>query len=68
MRDWFEVVARWGTALGVIAIVPVVGWLVAPLAQLAAAIFIAVTINNNIATRQGWHDQFADGTSVVKIG
>lgn len=56
------------TALGVIAIVPVVGWLIAPLAQLAAAIFIAVTINNNIATRQGWHDQFADGTSVVKIG
>lgn len=56
------------TALGIIAVVPFVGWFLAPLAQLAAVIFIAVTINNNTSTRQGWHDEFAGGTSVVKIG
>lgn len=43
-------------------IVPVIGGLV----TLAAAIFILVTINNNTATRQGWHDEFAGGTSVLK--
>lgn len=43
-------------------IVPVLGGLVV----LAAAIYILVTINNNTATRQGWHDEFAGGTSVIK--
>ena len=47
-----------------LTIIPFLGWLL----QLAAAIYIAVTINNNTQTRQGWHDQFADGTSVIKIG
>lgn len=47
-----------------LAIIPLVGWLL----QLAAAIYIIVTINNDTATRQGWHDEFADGTRVVKVG
>jgi uncharacterized RDD family membrane protein YckC len=47
-----------------LGIVPILGGL----AYLAAAIYIAVTINNNTTTRQGWHDEFADGTSVIKIG
>lgn len=46
----------------VVGVIPVVGTLVA----LAAAIYIIVTINNNTATRQGWHDEFAGGTSVIK--
>ncbi len=55
-------------ALGVLAVIPVLGWLLSSLAQLAAVIMIAVTINNNTATRRGWHDEFAGGTSVVKVG
>lgn len=47
-----------------VAIIPLVGWLL----QIAAAIYIIVTINNNTQTRQGWHDEFADGTRVVKVG
>lgn len=47
-----------------LTIIPFVGWL----AQLAVTIYIAVTINNNVTTRQGWHDEFADGTKVIKIG
>jgi len=44
-----------------LAIIPFLGGL----AQLAAAIYIAVTINNS-ASRIGWHDTFAGGTQVVK--
>lgn len=55
-------------ALGLIGIIPVVGGLLAWLAQLAAVIGIAVTINNNTQTRQGWHDEFADATHVIKVG
>lgn len=44
-----------------LAIVPFLGGL----AELAAAIYIAVTINNSV-TRTGWHDTFAGGTKVVK--
>jgi uncharacterized RDD family membrane protein YckC len=47
-----------------LGIVPILGGL----AYLVAVIYIAVTINNNTTTRQGWHDEFADGTSVIKIG
>jgi uncharacterized RDD family membrane protein YckC len=43
---------------------PIIPWL-GSLAQLAAAIYIAVTINNS-ATRTGWHDEFAGGTKVIK--
>jgi uncharacterized RDD family membrane protein YckC len=52
--------------LGVLGIVPIIGGLIGGLLQLAAVIYIAVTINNNVATRQGWHDEFAGGTRVVK--
>lgn len=47
-----------------LSIIPLLGGLL----QLAAAIYIIVTINNNTQTRQGWHDEFAGGTKVIKIG
>lgn len=43
-----------------LGVLPVIGWLL----QLAAAIYIMVTINND-PQRRGWHDQFA-GTTVTK--
>ncbi len=43
-----------------LSIVPFLGGL----AQLAVAIYIAVTINK---TGTGWHDEFAGGTRVVKV-
>ncbi len=46
-----------------LSIVPIIGGL----AQLAAAIYIAVTINQSI-TNAGWHDTFAGGTRVVEAG
>lgn len=49
-------------------IVPLVGWIFGPIAMLAAVIMIAVTINNDTVNRQGWHDRFAGGTRVLKIG
>ena len=55
------------TAIGVLGIIPVLGF-IAPLLSLAAVIMVAVTINNNQATRRGWHDDFAGGTMVVRIG
>jgi hypothetical protein len=55
------------TAIGVLGIIPFMGFL-AGLLSLAAVIMIAVTISNNTATRRGWHDDFAGGTQVVKIG
>ena len=55
------------TALGLIAIIPVVGWFLAPLIELAVVVLILVTISNT-PTRQGWHDNFAGGTSVVRTG
>lgn len=54
--------------LGVLGVVPIIGGFVGGLLQLAAVIYIAVTINNNVATRQGWHDEFAGGTKVVRVG
>jgi uncharacterized RDD family membrane protein YckC len=45
-------------------IIPILGGL----AYLGITIYIAVTINNNTTTRQGWHDEFADGTKVIKVG
>ena len=55
------------TAIGVLGIIPFFGFL-AGLLSLAAVIMIAVTINKNTETRRGWHDDFAGGTTVVKIG
>ena len=53
-------------ALGILGVIPVLGFL-GGLASLIAVIMIAVTINNS-PTRQGWHDDFAGGTKVIKIG
>lgn len=44
-----------------LSVVPVLGGL----AQLAVMIYILVTISNSV-TNQGWHDEFAGGTQVVK--
>jgi hypothetical protein len=55
------------TAIGILGIVPFLG-LVASLLMLAAVIMIAVTISNNTTTRHGWHDDFAGGTQVIRIG
>ena len=55
-------------AAQLITIIPVVGWIVGPVASLVLVVLIAVTINNDTARRQGWHDQFAGGTYVLKIG
>lgn len=44
-----------------LSIVPIIGGLL----QLAAAIYIAVTISNS-PSNVGWHDEFAGGTRVVR--
>jgi uncharacterized RDD family membrane protein YckC len=49
-----------------IGIIPFVGWFLYPLAYLGAVIYLIVTINNNEQTRQGWHDDLAGGTWVLK--
>ena len=54
-------------ALGILGVIPVVGAPIGGLAELVIVIVIAVTISNS-PTRQGWHDNFAGGTRVVKIG
>lgn len=56
------------TAIGVIGVLPIIGGVLSGILSLVAVITIAVTISNNTATRQGWHDDFAGGTTVVKIG
>lgn len=55
------------TAIGVLGVIPFLG-LVAGLLSLAAMIMIAVTISKDTVTRHGWHDNFAGGTTVVRIG
>jgi uncharacterized RDD family membrane protein YckC len=54
-------------AFPLIAIIPVVGWFLYPLAALAALILIVVGINSD-PHRQHWFDKFAGGTQVMKIG
>ena len=56
------------TALGVLGIIPLIGWILSPIASLVAVIMIAVGINNDTVRRQGWHDRFAGGTTVYKTG
>ncbi len=46
-----------------LSIVPVLGGF----AQLAAIIYIAVTISQSV-TNTGWHDTFAGGSRVIKVG
>jgi uncharacterized RDD family membrane protein YckC len=53
---------------GLLGIVPFVGSFLGGLASLAAVIMIAVGINNDTVLRQAWHDKFAGGTRVQKIG
>jgi uncharacterized RDD family membrane protein YckC len=55
-------------AASLIGIIPFVGFFLGPIASLAAVIFIAVGINNDTVARQGWHDKFAGGTRVMKVG
>jgi uncharacterized RDD family membrane protein YckC len=55
------------TAIPVFGVVPVLG-AVSGLLSLAAVITIAVTISRNATTHRGWHDDFAGGTTVVRIG
>lgn len=55
-------------ALSLLGIIPFVGSLLGSIAQLAAVIYIAVTINNDTVNRQGFHDGFAGGTRVMKVG
>lgn len=55
------------TAIGVLGAIPFLG-AVSGLLSLAAVITIAVTINNDKVRRHGWHDDFAGGTTVFRIG
>ncbi len=55
-------------AFGLASIVPFVGSLIGGLASLVAVIMIAVGINSDTVARQAWHDKFAGGTRVLKIG
>ena len=55
-------------AVGLIAIIPVLGWFLSWAAQVAAIILIAVGINSDTARRQHWFDKFAGGTQVMKVG
>lgn len=54
-------------ALSLLGIIPFIGGFLSGVASLVAVIAIAVTINNNAQTRQGWHDEFAGGTHVIKV-
>ena len=56
------------TAIGIIGIIPIVGWILSPILSLVAVIMIAVNISQDTVTRQGWHDRFAGGTMVIRIG
>ena len=49
-------------------VVPFVGPAIAGLAALVGEILIAVGINNDPVRRQAWHDSFAGGTQVLKVG
>ena len=55
-------------AIGLVAIIPILGPFVSGLASLAAVILIAVGINGDTARRQHWFDKFAGGTQVMKVG
>jgi uncharacterized RDD family membrane protein YckC len=55
------------TAIPVLGVIPVIGGL-SGLLSLIAVITIAVTIHRNTPSHRGWHDDFAGGTTVVRIG
>lgn len=54
------------TAIGVLGIIPFLG-IVASVLSLVAVVMIAVTISKD-PQNHGWHDDFAGGTTVVKVG
>ena len=54
-------------AIGILGAIPFLGF-VASLLSLAAVITIAVTISNDRVARHGWHDNFAGGTTVFRVG
>lgn len=55
--------------LGILGIIPFIGWFfLGWAAPIAAAIFIAVTLNSDQPNHQGWHDKFAGGTRVLQVG
>lgn len=54
-------------AIGYLGIVPFLD-LVSSLLSLVAVVAIAITINSDTTTRRGWHDRFAGGTMVVRVG
>jgi uncharacterized RDD family membrane protein YckC len=54
-------------ALGALSVVPFIGGVVGGLAEFVAIIVIMVTISQS-PIRQGWHDRFAGGTRVMRIG
>ena len=54
-------------ALSLVGVVPFLGY-IASIVSLAALILIAVQISQDTARRQGWHDKFAGGTRVLKVG
>lgn len=57
------------SALGILSIIPFIGWFFLGWAvPLAAVIFIAITLNNDQPHHQGWHDKFAGGTRVLQVG
>jgi uncharacterized RDD family membrane protein YckC len=55
-------------ATSLLTIIPIIGSLVGGVLGLIAVIMIAVGINNDTVNRQAWHDHFAGGTRVLKIG
>jgi uncharacterized RDD family membrane protein YckC len=55
------------TAIPVLGVIPYFG-VISGLLNLLAVITIAVTISRNRTTRRGWHDDFAGGTTVVRLG
>lgn len=57
------------SALGVLSIIPFIGWFfLGWAAPLAAMVYIAITLNSDQPRHQGWHDKFAGGTQVMQIG
>lgn len=55
-------------AFGLAGIIPIIGGAIGGIATLVGVIMIAVGINKDTVNRQAWHDEFAGGTRVVKLG
>ncbi|QCW51689.1 RDD family protein [Nocardioides dongxiaopingii] len=55
-------------AANLLNIIPIIGAVLSFLASVAAVVMIAVGINGDPQRRQAWHDRFAGGTQVLKVG